>query len=125
MPSSTRSGVAVFPSGLTGMVVQYATTGKGARAYGNAWLKLSGDRIYVRGHGKDCPHLANWRFKKRGSGHATKMLDYLEEHLADLPQSELYVECVHNERFAKFFRCRSGWVELPGPSFLFRGPHSL
>jgi hypothetical protein len=121
MPSSTRSGADVFPSGLTGQVYHYAKEGRRATAFGNAWLACAGDKLYVRGFRKGRLELANWKFKKRGTGHATNMLAYLEEHLRDLPQSELYVEAVHNERFANFFRRRSGREEVAGPSFVIRG----
>lgn len=145
MPSSTRSGAAIFPSGLTGKVVAFAKEGTGAPGpaglYGlqalrraqNAWLSCEGDKLYVRRYNPRRLELASWVFKKRGRGHATKMLAYLEEHLVDLPQSELYVESVHNERFADFFRRRPGWEEVPAfcsgcppwgagsPCFVFRG----
>ena len=124
MPSSTRSGVAIFPSGLTGKVVGFAKEGTGAPSCGNAWLSCEGDKLYVRRYNPRRLELAAWAFKKRGRGHATKMLAYLEEHLVDLPQSELYVESVGNERFADFFRRRPGWEEVPAgrfPCFVFRG----
>ena len=124
MPSSTRSGVAIFPSGLTGKVVGFAKEGTGAPSCGNAWLFCEGDKLYVRRYNPRRLELASWQFKKRGRGHATKMLAYLEEHLVDLPQSELCVESVHNERFADFFRRRPGWEEVPAgrfPCFVFRG----
>ena len=122
MPSSTRSGAAIFPSGLTGKVVAFAKEGTGAPGCGNAWLSCEGDELYVRRYNPRRLELASWKFKKRGRGHATKMLAYLEEHLVDLPQSELYVESVHNERFADFFRRRPGWEEVPSsyPCFVFR-----
>ena len=133
MPSSTRSGAAIFPSGLTGKVVAFAKEGTGAPGCGNAWLSCEGDKLYVRRYNPRRLELASWAFKKRGRGHATKMLAYLEEHLVDLPQSELYVDQVGNERFAAFFRRRPGWEEVPAfcsgcppwgagsPCFVFRG----
>ena len=43
MREITRSGASVFPSGLTGKVYRYAKEGKGATAFGDAWLGCAGD----------------------------------------------------------------------------------
>lgn len=120
MPSRTRRG-SLPPSGLAKKVKNYATVGKNRNFYGNSWLSCTGDKLYVRGFKSNRLELATWSFKKRGTGHATALLAYLEEQLRDglLPQTELYVESVLNPRFADFFRRREGWKEVPGPSFVY------
>ena len=109
------------PSGLAQRVVDYATNGKYAGAYGNAWIECRGDRLYVRGYKCKQLQLATWRFKTRGRGHATALLGYLEALLTmgELSQTALFVESVSNERFANFLRRRAGWVEVAGPSFVY------
>lgn len=120
MPSITRRG-SLPPSGLANKIERYARTGKYSTGYGNAWIECSGDRLYVRGHKTKRLELANWQFKTRGRGHAKELLHYFETLIMNnsLPQIELYVESVHNRRFADFFRNRHGWIEVNGPSFTF------
>jgi hypothetical protein len=125
----TRRGK-LAPSGLAKMVEDFAKSGKYAvflsdSAVANPWLECGGDRLYVRGYKRAQLQLANWQFKVRGRGHATALLTYLEELLVagGLPQSELYVESVFNERFAEFFRRRPGWTEVPNAlSFVYGIP---
>lgn len=111
------------PSGLAKKVVDYAMHGKGAGGFGSAWLDSRGDTLYVRGHKSKKLQLATWRFKKRGTGHAKMLLSYLETLVCSgkIPQTELFVESVINQRFAEHFRRRADWVEVgTGPDFVFR-----
>lgn len=122
---ATRSGVRA-PSGLAKAVKDFASAGTRRVAYmDNKWIVQDGDKLYVRKWKADRLELSHWSFRHRGTGHATRLLEYLESTLArgGIPQSELYVENVVNERFASFFRRRNGWSEettnSPSPSFLF------
>lgn len=121
----TRRTELLPPSGLAKKVVDYAMHGKGAGGFGSAWLDCRGDMLYVRGHNSKKLQLATWRFKKRGTGHAKMLLSYLETLVLSgkIPQTELFVEAVTNQRFAEHFRRRADWVEVgSGPNFVF-GEH--
>tara|TARA_B100001769_G_C21663450_1_gene368518 strand:+ start:150 stop:566 length:417 start_codon:yes stop_codon:yes gene_type:complete len=118
----TRRTELLPPSGLCKKVFDYAMHGKGAGGFGSAWLISRGDKIYVRGHNSKKLELATWRFNKRGTGHAKMLLSYLETLVLSgkIPQTELFVESVTNQRFAEHFRRRDCWVEVgSGPHFLF------
>lgn len=117
----TRRTNLLPPSILAKKVIDYATHGKHAGAFGNAWLESRGDKIYVRGYKRTKLELATWDFNRRGKGHATALLTYLETMLStgNLPQTQLFVESVHNQRFAEYFRRRTGWVEISGLSFAY------
>jgi hypothetical protein len=89
------------------------------------WLCCQGDQLYVR-RIKNELQLANWKFKKRGRGHATALLHHLETLHSNgkLHQEKIVVENVGNEGFAAFLRRRHGWVEqnaddIVPPSFVY------
>jgi len=125
---ATRSGSApVAPSRLAKAIAQFANASvSGCAGVNSKWIRDGDDKLYVRKWTGRRLELANWSFKRRGTGHARSLLKYLEALLTRsmIPQSELYVENVVNDRFASFFRRRDGWTEEgspynPAPSFVF------
>ncbi len=65
--------------------------------------------IYVRKF-HDTLTIANITANKPGKGHFTKLLQWLHEHYAG---KQLILECVGNERFARYLLAR-GFQEIQG-----------
>ena len=125
MVSSTRRTKLVPPSGLAAKMLKFSRS-KTINPYCSGWLVFNGDKIYVRKGADGRFHLANWQLKTKGTGHATRILDYFEKLVKtdDFPFKGLKVESVGNQRFAAFFRKREGWVEVGDglpfvPTFLY------
>jgi hypothetical protein len=124
MVTATRSNKMVPPSALAAKMFKFskATT---INPYFSGWITHAGDRIYVRKGVDKRFHLATWQLKKKGQGHATRILEYFEKlvKMEEFPYKGLKVESVINERFADFFRERGGWLEVndlsPVSTFVF------
>jgi hypothetical protein len=124
MVSSTRKTKLVPPSGMAAKMLKFAKS-KTINPYFSAWIEIGGDKLYVRKGADGRFHLANWQFKTKSKGHATRILDYFETLVKtdDFPFKGLKIESVGNARFAAFLRKREGWVEKGGlfyvPDFVY------
>ena len=119
MVSSTRRSPYLAPSGLSAKIKSYIQTPTFKR-HPNPWIQYGGDKIYIRSdriHNKFID-LANWQFKNRGKGHASKLLDFLEKELKEdrLNGIEVIkVGQVSNPKFKYFFERRPGWEKVKEP----------
>ena len=111
------------PSRITAMICLFTRRSQHA-AFNEEMLVADGDRILmrVRCHGGSRLELVNIQFHRRGTGHARRMLDFLEScvtckssddgYAAQFPSTmTLVVANVANKRFSGFLEKRPGWVK--------------
>ena len=101
---------------LSARIMVFAQRYNGSGGLNQGVVEVHGDRVLLRvrkWNGRTLLELVNLQFRQRGTGHATRLLEYLEACMpleigTETKIDELVVASVSNMRFARFLE-RRGW----------------